>query len=73
MTVDTLETAEEVVEEAGKSSVAFVFRYKHSETGKVLYAVFMQGQYCDIYESPFCTDPEMLFENGEWVETVGVG
>ncbi len=67
MTVNTLETAKAVVEEAGKESIGFVFQYKHSETGKTLYAVFMKEQYCDIYDSPYCADPVMLFENGEWV------
>ena len=67
MTVEKLETAQEIIEEAGPNQIEAVYKYRHASTKKTLYAVFLMGSYVDIYESPFCIDVEPLFLDGKWL------
>ena len=66
MTIHSLESAKRVVEEAGRNQVEAVFKYHHTVTKNILFAVFLKGTFIDIYQSPFCEFIETLFENGEW-------
>ena len=44
-----------------------VYQYK-GPTGKILYALFSDPRYCDIYQSPFVFDPVCLMSNGMLTE-----
>jgi hypothetical protein len=62
-----LRVAREIVEEAGTENVQTVYEYKHSFNGEPHWAVFLKSCYVDIYESPFCLEPKLIFENGVWL------
>lgn len=67
MTVKSLETARGVVEEAGPENIDSVWQYTTPEGDSENYAIFMRRQFVDIYVSPFCLEPKLLFSNGEWL------
>lgn len=67
MTINNFDTAKAIVDEAGPDRIDSVYQYRHALTGMTLYAVFMKGAYVDIYESPFCTDQDPLFLDGQWL------
>ena len=68
MTVESLETAKAVVEEEGADGIKAVYKYIHKMTGKELYAIFLKGQYVDVFDAPLCMNPQEVFSNGVWKE-----
>lgn len=70
MTVYSLETAKALVDEINTNKVTAVYSYRHSLTNDLLFAVFTKNSIIDIYDSPFCKDVKLLFENGKWNEGV---
>ena len=64
MTVEKLETAEKCIEEMNGHGT--VFRCQHSQTKKILYAVFTLAQFIDIFNSPICTKVKLLYNGTTW-------
>lgn len=65
MTVETLITAEECIEQMNYKGT--VFRYKHTENKKILYAVFPFVQHIDIFDSPYCEDIKLIYDGTKWL------
>lgn len=60
MTVESRETAVELVEECeGKAAV---YSYSHIETNKPLWAVFTDVAHIDIYQSPYVKDVTLCYD-----------
>ena len=65
MTLETLEAAEKCLEEMNGHGT--IFRYVHSHTKKVLYAVFSFTQFIDIFDSPFCSVVKLIYNGTTWL------
>jgi len=66
LTVESVKSVKELVEEMGEDQIGGIYKYRHANTGKQLYAIFPKNQFIDIYHSPFCTEIECIFYNGKW-------
>ncbi len=64
MTVEKLETAEKCIEEMNGHGT--VFRYRHTITNEILYAVYSFSQFIDIFDSPICTKVKLLYNGATW-------
>ena len=67
MTVKSLKTAKAVVEEMGINNVNSVWQYTTPEGDKNNFAIFTKNQLVDIYYSPFCINPKLIFIDGDWI------
>ena len=65
MTVETLLTAEKCIKEMDNKGT--VFRFKHTQTEKVLYAVFSFAQFIDIFDAPNCEDIKLIYNGTKWL------
>ena len=71
MTVYSLEEVKKVINEIGPDKVKVVFRYLHTRLKETRYAVFMEGEYVNVYRSPFCEDITKIYDiniHGGWLE-----
>ena len=67
-TVHSLDTAKDVVSEAGEDQIDSVYSYTNNISGKKMYAVFFKGSPIDIHTSIYCKNQKCLFEHGKWLE-----
>jgi len=70
LTVKSIKSVKELVEEMEEDQIGGIYKYRHVNTGKQLYAVFPKNQFIDIYQSPFCTEIETIFYNGKWLKNL---
>lgn len=69
MTVSSIETVQKLIEEmqAGNTAVGSAWEFINGLNGKRMFAVFATSQFCDIYQSGFVQEPELLWEAGKFI------
>lgn len=69
MTVSSIEVAKDLVDEMqGQGmTVGSVWVYTHSLNKSKLFTVFTAEQYCDIHESYYVENPELIWRDGLWI------
>jgi len=69
MTVYTIETLKELVEECrGRSDeIVSAWKYVNAYNEKTMFAAFTASCYCDIFESPAVLRPKLIYRSGKFI------
>jgi len=69
MTIDTIIRVKDVIDEidAGGGYVVSVWKYVNAMNDKVMFALFTNSCYCDIFESPAVLRPKLIYRSGVFI------
>ena len=69
MTVNSIETVQELIEEmqASGTAVGSAWRYTNKFGRYEMFAVFTASQFCDIHQSPNVLNPELIWTKGKFI------
>ena len=69
MTVDSIETVQDLIEEmqAEGTAVGSAWEFTNTVNDKIMFAVFPASQFCDIHQSPNVRHPELIWKKGKFI------
>lgn len=69
MTVHSIETVQELIEELQGQGMAVGSAWEYTNTMNMqkMFAVFTTSQVCDLMQSPFVGNPELIWTEGKFV------
>jgi len=68
MTVNSIEVVQKLIEEMQElgEEIGSAWEYTNSMNNKIMFAVFPSSQVCDIYQSPYVRNPELIYKKGKF-------
>lgn len=69
MTVDTIIRVKDLIDEiqGDGGHVVSAWQYVNRMNNKIMFAVFTDACYCDIFESPAVLRPKLIFRSGHYI------
>lgn len=69
MTVHSIETVQELIEELQGQGMAVgsAWEYTNTMNNKVMFAVFTSDQFCDIPQAPHAEQPVQIWAEGKFI------
>ena len=69
MTVDSIIRVKDLIDEirADGGHVVSAWKYVNAMNNKVMFAVFTDACYCDIFESPAVLRPRLIFRSDKYI------